>query len=152
MATKLSPNFTLEELIHSETAVRRGIKNEANPVIQNNLTIVAANMESVRELLDCNPIIISSGYRNMEVNRIVGGSTKSAHMLGWAVDFICPRFGTPKQIVDKLKDSNIKFDQVIEEGYTGGSGGWVHISFAPARRRQVLRAQFKNGKAIYTPL
>lgn len=144
MATKLSPNFTLEELIHSETAVRRGIKNEVNPVIQNNLTIVAANMESVRELLDCNPIIISSGYRNMEVNRIIGGSTKSAHMLGWAVDFICPRFGTPKQIVAKLKDSNIKFDQVIEEGT------WVHISFAPERRRQILKATFKNGKATYT--
>jgi putative chitinase len=124
--------------------VRRGIKNEVNPVIQNNLTIVAANMESVRELLDCNPIIISSGFRNMEVNRIIGGSTKSAHMLGWAVDFICPRFGTPKQIVDKLKDSDIKFDQVIEEGT------WVHISFAPERRRQILKATFKNGKATYT--
>ncbi len=141
---KLSPNFTLEELTHSETAVRRGIKNEANPVIQNNLTIVAANMEAVRELLEGNPIIISSGYRNMEVNRIIGGSTKSAHMLGWAVDFICPRFGTPKQIVDKLKDSDIKFDQVIEEGT------WVHISFAPERRRQILKATFKNGKATYT--
>lgn len=141
---KLSPNFTLEELTHSETAVRRGIKNEANPVIQNNLTIVAANMESVRDLLEGNPIIISSGYRNMEVNRIIGGSVKSAHMLGWAVDFICPRFGTPKQIVDKLKDSDIKFDQVIEEGT------WVHISFAPERRRQILKATFKNGKATYT--
>lgn len=144
MSTKLSPNFTLEELTHSETAVRRGIKNEVNPVIQNNLTIVAANMESVRELLDCNPIIISSGFRNMEVNRIIGGSTKSAHMLGWAVDFICPRFGTPKQIVDKLKESDIKFDQVIEEGT------WVHISFAPERRKQILKATFKNGKATYT--
>ncbi len=141
---KLSPNFTLEELTHSETAVRRGINNEANPVIQNNLTIVAANMESVRELLDSSPITISSGFRNMEVNRIIGGSTKSAHMLGWAVDFICPRFGTPKQIVDKLKDSDIKFDQVIEEGT------WVHISFAPERRRQILKATFKNGKATYT--
>lgn len=144
MTTKLSPNFTLEELTHSETAVRRGIKNEVNPVIRNNLTITAANMEAVRELLGGNPIIISSGFRNLEVNRLIGGSTKSAHMEGWAVDFICPKFGTPKQIVDKLKDSDIKFDQVIEEGT------WVHISFAPARRRQVLKATFKNGKATYT--
>lgn len=144
MSTKLSPNFTLEELTHSETAVRRGIKNEVNPVIRNNLTITAANMEAVRELLGGNPIIVSSGFRNLEVNRAIGGSTKSAHMEGWAVDFICPRFGTPKQIVDKLKDSDIKFDQVIEEGT------WVHISFAPARRRQVLKATFKNGKATYT--
>jgi len=144
MSTKLSPNFTLEELTHSETAVRRGIKNEVNPVIRNNLTITAANMEAVRELLGGNPIIVSSGFRNLEVNRAIGGSTKSAHMEGWAVDFICPKFGTPKQIVDKLKDSDIKFDQVIEEGT------WVHISFAPARRRQILKATFKNGKATYT--
>lgn len=144
MTTKISPNFTLEELTHSETAVRRGINNEANAVIKNNLTITAANMESVRELLGNNPIIISSGYRSPALNRAVGGSAKSAHMDGWAVDFICPRFGTPKQIVDKLKDSDIKFDQVIEEGT------WVHISFAPARRKQVLKATFKNGKATYT--
>lgn len=144
MTTKLSPNFTLEELTHSETAVRRGIKNEANPVIRNNLTIVACNMERVRELLGNKPIVISSGYRNIEVNRLIGGSTKSAHMEGWAVDFICPGFGTPKQIVDKLKDSDLVFDQVIEEGT------WVHISFAPTKRRQVLKATFKNGKATYT--
>lgn len=141
---KLSPNFTLEELTHSQIAVRKGIKNEVNPVIKNNLTITAANMEAVRKLLGDNPILISSGYRNLEVNRAVGGSTKSAHMEGWAVDFTCPQFGTPQEIVHKLKDSDIKFDQVIEEGT------WVHISFAPARRRQVVKATFKNGKASYT--
>lgn len=144
MSTKLSPNFTLEELTHSETAVRRGIKNEADAVIINNLTIVAANMESVRKLLNNSPITISSGYRSPAVNSAIGGSKTSAHMNGWAVDFICPRFGTPKDIVDKLKDSAIKFDQVIEEGT------WVHISFAPERRRQILKATFKNGRATYT--
>lgn len=141
---RLSPNFTLEELTHSQTAVRRGIKNEANPVIRNNLTIVAANMEQVRKLLNDNSIAINSGYRNLEVNRLIGGSTKSDHMEGWAVDFTCHKFGTPAQIVDAIKASDIKFDQLIEEGT------WVHISFAPARRRQVLKATFKNGKASYS--
>lgn len=144
MTTRLTPNFTLEEMTHSQTAVRRGIKNEANPVIKNNLTIVAANMEEVRKLLGNNPIAINSGYRNMEVNRLIGGSTRSAHMEGWAVDFTCHRFGPPAKIVDAIKASDIKFDQLIEEGT------WVHISFAPARRRQVLKATFKNGKASYT--
>lgn len=141
---RLSPNFTLEELTHSQTAVRRGIKNEANPVIRNNLTIVAANMEQVRKLLNDNSIAINSGYRNLEVNRLIGGSTKSDHMEGWAVDFTCHKFGTPAQIVDAIKASDIKFDQLIEEGT------WVHISFAPARRKQVLKATFKNGKASYS--
>ena len=144
MTTRLSPNFTLEELTHSQTAVRRGIKNEANPVIRNNLTIVAANMEQVRKLLNDNAITVNSGYRNLEVNRLIGGSIKSDHMEGWAVDFTCHKFGTPAQIVDAIKASDIKFDQLIEEGT------WVHISFAPARRRQVLKATFKNGKASYS--
>lgn len=144
MTTRLTPNFTLEEMTQSQTAVRRGIKNEANPVIKNNLTITAANMEEVRKLLCNNSIAINSGYRNLEVNRLIGGSSKSAHMEGWAVDFTCHKFGTPAQIVDVIKASDIKFDQLIEEGT------WVHISFAPARRKQVLKASFKNGKATYT--
>lgn len=143
MATKLTPHFTLEELTHSQTAMRKGLDNTPNAVIINNLTITCANLETVRALLNA-PLMISSGYRSPAVNRAVGGSATSAHTHGWAVDFICPGFGTPKQITDAIKASDIMFDQLIEEGT------WVHISFAPTKRRQVLKATFKNGKPIYT--
>lgn len=141
---KLTQHFNLAEFTQSQTATRKGIDNTPNSVVINNLTIVAANMETVRTLLNNLPIAISSGYRSPALNKAVGGSKTSAHVDGWACDFICPAFGTPVQIVDKLKDSDLKFDQIIEEGT------WVHISFAPTRRRQVLKATFKNGKASYT--
>ena len=112
-------------------------------MVKNNLTITAANLEKVRELLN-HPIIISSGYRSPAVNRAVGGAATSAHTKGWAVDFICPGFGSPVQVVEKLKSSDLIFDQIIEEGT------WVHISFAPTMRKQVMKASFKNGKPTYS--
>ena len=141
---KLTQHFNLAEFTQSQTATRKGIDNTPNSVIINNLTIVAANMEVVRTLLNNLPISISSGYRSPALNKTVGGSKTSAHVEGWACDFICPAFGTPVQVVDKLKASDLVFDQIIEEGT------WVHISFAPTRRKQVLKATFKNGKASYT--
>lgn len=139
---QLSPHFSLAELTASQTAARKGLDNTPDAVVNNNLTITAANLENVRDLLD-HPIIISSGYRSSEVNRAVGGAATSAHTKGWAVDFICPGFGSPKQVIDAIKDSDIKLDQCIEEGT------WVHISFAPTMRNMFLKATFKNGKASY---
>lgn len=141
---KLSQHFNLAEFTQSQTAVRKGIDNTPNSVIINNLTIVAANMETVRTLLNNLPISISSGYRSPALNKAVGGSATSAHVQGWACDFICPAFGTPVQVVDKLKNSDLKFDQIIEEGT------WVHISFDPKMRKQVMKASFKNGKPTYS--
>ncbi len=140
---KLSPHFSLAELTASQAAARKGIDNTPDAVVKNNLTITAANLEKVRELLE-HPIIISSGYRSPALNKAVGGSSTSAHVNGWACDFICPAFGTPVQVVEKLKNSDLKFDQIIEEGT------WVHISFAPTMRKQVLKASFKNGKPTYS--
>ena len=140
---KLSPHFSLAELTASQTAARKGLGNTPDAVVKNNLTITAANLEKVRELLN-HPIIISSGYRSPAVNRAVGGAATSAHTKGWAVDFICPGFGSPVQVVEKLKSSDLIFDQIIEEGT------WVHISFAPTMRKQVMKASFKNGKPTYS--
>ena len=141
---KLSQHFNLAEFTQSQTAVRKGIDNTPSPVIINNLTIVAANMETVRTLLNNLPISISSGYRSPALNKAVGGSLTSAHVQGWACDFICPSFGTPVHVVEKLKNSDLKFDQIIEEGT------WVHISFDPKMRKQVMKASFKNGKPTYS--
>jgi len=140
---QLSPHFSLAELTASQTAARKGLDNTPDAVVKNNLTITAANLEKVRDLLK-HPIIISSGYRSPAVNRAVGGSATSAHTKGWAVDFICPGFGSPVQVVEKLKSSDLIFDQIIEEGT------WVHISFAPTMRKQVMKASFKNGKPTYS--
>lgn len=141
----LTENFTLEELIESQTATRFGINNNPSQAVKNNLTVLAEGLEKVRKLLG-HPMLITSGFCCMELNRKIGGSDKSAHMMGYAADFVCPKFGTPKQIVDLIKKNGIQLDQCIEEGT------WVHISFAPAMRNQFLKATFRNGKAQYSTL
>lgn len=139
----MSPHFTLEELTHSETATRKGIDNTPPPDVLDALKKTAMGMEVVRNLLGV-PILITSGYRCLELNRAIGSKDNSHHVKGYAVDFIAPKYGTPEAIVKRLEKSALPFDQCIQEGK------WVHISFAPSMRRQVLTAHFANGKATYT--
>ena len=140
---KLSQHFTLDEFVRSDTAVRKGIDNNPSDSIIENLKITAMGMEEVRELLQV-PILVTSGYRSPVLNRTIGGSKSSAHMHGFACDFIAPKFGNSLAIVNKIKESGILVDQCIMEGT------WTHISFDPQMRQRFMTATFMNGTAIYT--
>lgn len=133
MSIYLSPNFTKEELTASQTAARLGLSNEPSPQHLQNLRRAAEQMEQVRSMLGSKPILISSGYRSPAVNKAVGGSAKSHHCEGHAVDFTCPQYGSPLAICEVLAESVVPFDQIIHE-----YGRWVHISFAPSMRKQLL--------------
>lgn len=139
---KLTENFSLEEFTQSDTAMRLGIRNIAYPKVMANLKTLAEGLEQVRKLLGY-PIFINSGYRSLELNRAVGGSSNSAHVQGYAADFTCRKFGTPDEIVKLLKNSGLKYDQIIAEGT------WTHISFDPQMRQQTMRALFNKGKVTY---
>jgi zinc D-Ala-D-Ala carboxypeptidase len=138
----LSPNFTLRELTDSATAIARGWENVPPPEVMPTLRATAAGLEAVRSLLSGIvghdvPVLVTSGYRSPRLNREVGGSATSQHMLGEAVDFRAPQFGTPAQIVATIANSSIAFDQVISESTRSGAQ-WVHISFGPRNRRAAL--------------
>ena len=141
---KLSENFNLNEFTASETATRKGIDNTPPPVVTEKLRMLAATLEQVRSLLGNNSIRISSGFRCLALNRAIGSGDLSAHTLGYAVDFTCPGFGTPKEVANKIAESPIKFDQLIYEGT------WIHLSVDPRNRREVLTAHFGKGKTSYT--
>lgn len=138
-----SKYFTIEELTHSDTAIRKGINNTPDSVTLGRLLETAKKMDAVRQLLRA-PINVNSGYRSHDLNKIIGGSDTSAHTLGYAVDFTCNTCGTPLQICRVIKASGMQFDQLIQEGT------WVHISFDPRMRRQCLTAHFGGGKTTYT--
>jgi hypothetical protein len=141
---QLSEHFTLEELSFSSTAVTRGIDNLPPVEVVEHLKATAEGLEKVRALLG-HPIHIDSGYRSPALNAAVRGVAASAHCTGYAADFICPAFGTPLEIVKRIAaDTYLCFDQLIQEGT------WVHISFDPRERLEVLTAHFANGKATYT--
>lgn len=141
----LTEHFSLTELTKSKKAVELGIDNHPGLEIISHLAQLAMQLERVRHALGDKPMIISSGYRCPELNQAVGGARRSAHMEGWAADFTCPGFGTPLDIVRTLAATNLPFDKLIQEG------DWVHISFKPGARRQVLTAHFNSGgKPTYT--
>ena len=142
--TKLSEHFTLEELTFSATAQRKQIDNKPPAEVLDNMKRLAAGLEEVRAALGNKPMRINSGYRSPKLNRAVGGARLSAHMAGYAADFVCPDFGSPLKIVKALAATGIQFDKLIQEGT------WVHISFAPEARRQLLTAHFGPNGTSYT--
>lgn len=139
----LSPHFTLEELSSSDTAVRKGIDNTPSAAIIENLKRIAQTLEEVRALVG-GPIRVSSGYRSPELNKAIGGSGKSAHLEGLAAD-ITVSGKTPKELAILIRDSGIKYDQLIYEGT------WVHVGLANgALRQQDLTAHFGSGATTYS--
>ena len=142
-----SPNFSMDELTHSDTAARHGIDNTPNDNEKENLYKLAMEMEDVRELLNNKPIFISSGYRCLALNKLLGSKKTSSHTKGLAADFTCRQFGTPNEIVFALINSSIPYDQVILE-----FNRWVHISFCEDQetpRRQALIIN-KQGTMLYS--
>ena len=148
----LSEHFSLDEFTASQEATRHSINNTPSEKVMENLRMLAALLEQVRELLGGHSIHISSGYRSLMLNRHIGSSDTSAHIRGWAADFTCPSFGTPIAVAKKIAESNLKFDQLIYEGVSQSKpeGVWIHISCDPKNRRDILTATFTNGKVIYT--
>jgi hypothetical protein len=140
----MTEHFSLDELTASQEATRHGINNTPSGKPLENLRMLAALLEQVRELLGGHSIRISSGYRSLALNRHIGSNDTSAHVRGYAADFTCPSFGTPLEVAKKIAGSNLKFDQLICEG-----NAWIHISCDPKNRRQLLTATFKGGKAFY---
>ena len=146
---RLSKNFTLQEFIKSQTATRRGLDNTPSPIhLQNAKMLFAHVVQPVRD--NFGVTVINSGYRGPELNEAVGGSSKSQHCKGEAVDIECP--GTPNYDVANWIKENIEFDQLILEFYTPGipDSGWVHVSYKhDANRKHILTAMKENGKTVY---
>jgi uncharacterized protein YcbK (DUF882 family) len=129
--------FTLNELTASSTARRKGIDNTPDVTVRANLTALVANiLDPLREAYG-KPIVVSSGYRSPKLNRAVGGAAKSQHVTGQAAD-IHTLSDTPadnKKLYDLILKLKLPFDQLINEY----DFNWVHVSFSPRNRRQVLK-------------
>jgi hypothetical protein len=117
----LSPNFTLEEMIASETASRYGIDNTPPNEVLMNLRRLALFLEEVRKVLGM-PLHINSAYRSPEANQKVGGKPTSQHCKGAAAD-IKVKGMTPDQVVKAIINAGLSYDQVIRE-----FDSWTHVS------------------------
>lgn len=149
---RLSQNFTLDELVKSQTALRRGIDNTPDETaIEGLQALVRHVLQPARNILG-RPLRVNSGYRSAELNRAVGGSRTSDHCKGWAADIeVVP--DRPKYMWDLGRTLQLEvadFKQLIWEF----GGAWIHVSFDPSgktNRRQVLEAFNDDGKTRYRP-
>lgn len=136
---KLSNNFTLRELVRSQTAERRGINNTPSDEIVESLKQTTRRiLQPVRDHFGI-PFSPSSGYRCEALSLAIGSSKKSQHNFGQAVDFEVPTIDN--LTLAKWIDANIDVDQLILECYRYGdpNSGWVHVSWVPdARRMDVM--------------
>lgn len=132
--------FTMNELTHSATAIRKGIDNTPDNTAKANLTALVANiLDPLREAYG-KPIVVSSGYRCAKLNRAVGGVARSQHITGQAADIqsVSKSKAEHKKLFELVQRLRLPYDQLIDEyDYK-----WVHISFnTKGNRRQVLHVK-----------
>ncbi len=148
MATPLSPNFTLEEMTFSVTALRRGLDNTPNSQQLAELKRLCETLlEPARALLAL-PFHVDSGFRSPALNAAVGSTAPhSAHLDGRAADII-PIGADLRMCFDKLRHSPLlPFDQIIIE-----CNSWLHMAISPqgsAPRRESLMATGSPGHWSY---
>ena len=143
MPTNLSPNFSLEELTHTD---HRQFDNTPNADEMANLTRLASFLEEVKVVLGGKPIMVNSAFRCKQVNDAVGSKDTSQHRIGCAADIRVPGM-TPDEVVKAVIASGIGYDQIIRE-----FDRWTHIS-VPSHagdnpRRQSLIID-KSGTRAY---
>jgi len=155
---RLSKNFTLKELTRSNTALRLGIDNEPSKEGIYKLTLLAT--EVLQPLRDClGALRITSGYRSPELNKAIGGSTKSQHCKYEAVDLQYFKRGKMDniKIYQALKELGLPFDQVILEfgdatQYIDPENpAWIHLSYTinDNRCQELVAYKDENNKTKY---
>ena len=147
----ISKHISDKEGVYSITAIRRGIDNVPNKEQLNNMQLIADNIfEPLRQWAG-GPIKINSFFRCPELNKAIGGSSKSQHCKGQAID-IDDGFGkaTNAEMYYWIKD-NLDFDQIIWEFGDNDNPNWVHISYvSPSENRnRCLKAYKKNKSTKY---
>ena len=138
----MTKNFSLAELTKTNT----GLPNTLPKHLEGNLRALAENvLQPARDALGA--IEVTSCYRSPEVNRKVGGASKSQHVQAQAADL---KFFGGNDVLFKWIARNLEYDQIIWEFGTDVEPAWVHVSYVEGKnRKQKLKAVKVNGKTKY---
>jgi zinc D-Ala-D-Ala carboxypeptidase len=147
----ISKHISYKEGVVSFTALRLGIDNEPTGYHRTNMEILAEKVfEPLRKWVG-KPIKINSFYRGPELNKAIGGSSKSQHCEGRAID-IDDTYGhkTNAEMYEYIK-ANLDFDQMIWEFGTDENPAWIHVSYVSedSNRNRCLKAYKEDGKTKY---
>ena len=148
----LSRNFSLQELIKSDTAIRMNIDNNPNADQIEKLKLLCENiLQPVRDHFG--RVKITRGFRSVQLCQAIGSSANSQHAKAEAADFECVGVDNA-ELADWIK-RELPYDQLILEYYTPGepNSGWIHCSWvADTPRASFLHAFKQDGKTKYKPI
>ena len=149
---ELSKHLSIKEVTKSNTAARLGIDNTPTVSHLVSLKEIAENIFEPLRLHFGVPIGVSSGYRGKELNEAIGGSKRSQHCNGQALDLDADIYGkiTNADIFNRIKN-HLDYDQLIWEFGTDEEPNWVHVSYVTdgLNRGETLKAYKANGKTKY---
>ena len=147
----ISEHISYNEAIKSNTATRLGIKNDPNEDQLNNMVKLAEQIFEPLRTYANGPIKVNSFFRSVELNKAIGGSSKSQHCHGQAMD-IDDTFGkaTNAEMYHFIKE-HLDFDQMIWEFGDDDNPAWVHVSYVSPQenRNRCLKAYKENKKTKY---
>ena len=145
----ISKHISYKEGVYSRTATRRGIKNNPNAEQMKNMVAIAEEIFEPLRAYVGGPIKINSFFRSPELNKAIGGSSKSQHCYGQAID-LDDTFGrcTNAEMFEFIKE-NLDFDQMIWEFGNNKNPDWVHVSYvSPEENRNRCLRAIRDGKKI----
>lgn len=138
---KITKNFTLEEF----TATSYPCSNMITDAAIENVRALCVNvLQPLRDIVG--PITVTSGYRSRELNAMVGGSATSQHLSGMAADIKC---GDMAAAFDVLR-RRFRFDQLIWEYGDDCCPAWIHVSYGPRLRGEVLRVRKGRTERLFS--
>ena len=129
-------HFKLEEFIKSDVAIRNTIDNTPGEQEKKNIEALVENILDPLRGAYNRPIIVTSGFRSKTLNTLLKGNKTSQHLTGQAADIrsIEDTVQENKKIFDLIQKLNLPYDQLIDEY----NYNWVHVSYSPRHRRQIL--------------
>ena len=147
----ISKHISYKEGVYSRTATRLNIKNNPNAEQMKNMVAIAEEVFEPLRMWVNGPIKINSFFRSPELNKAIGGSGKSQHCHGQAID-IDDTFGraTNAEMFEFIK-KHLDFDQIIWEFGDEDNPDWVHVSYVSEEqnRNRCLQAYKEKGKTKY---
>ena len=147
----ISGHISYKESVYSRTATRLNINNEPNDQQMDNMSLIAEEVFEPLRMWVGGPVKINSFFRSPELNKAKGGSTKSQHCHGQAID-LDDTFGraTNAEMFEFIK-KHLNFDQMIWEFGNDDNPNWVHVSYVSEEknRNRCLKAYKEQGKTKY---
>ena len=154
--------FGYSQYEHSSTATKHGINNVIPEDLKSNIEELDALLTKIaiawsdyciKNNIGTAGIAIVSGYRNSDLNSLVGGSQESPHLLGYAADIIPMN----KKYRDFFEfalswaaSTDMMFDEIIVEGITGSQ--WIHVavrSYNGEQRRKTMKLEGDNLSIVF---